>query len=109
MGGGLGVDYDGSKTTFSSSMNYTISEYAADVVYTTKDICAQEQVPMLSTHQNADRPTSSSVLGRGVAIWETRITSECQGPAHRPTPPRRPPILPGHSPISPSTPPAPGS
>jgi len=39
-------------------MNYTISEYAADVVHTTKDICAQEQVPMLSTHQNADRPTS---------------------------------------------------
>ena len=36
VGGGLGVDYDGSKTTFSSSMNYTISEYAADVVYTTK-------------------------------------------------------------------------
>ena len=46
VGGGLGVDYDGSKTTFSSSMNYSIEQYAADVVYTTKDICTHEQVPM---------------------------------------------------------------
>jgi len=46
VGGGLGVDYDGSRTTFSSSMNYSLEEYAADVVYTTKDICGQEQVPV---------------------------------------------------------------
>lgn len=46
VGGGLGVDYDGSKTTFSSSMNYSVEQYAADVVYTTKDICTHEQVPM---------------------------------------------------------------
>jgi len=46
VGGGLAVDYDGSRTTFSSSMNYTLQEYASDVVYTAKDICAQEQVPV---------------------------------------------------------------
>ena len=33
IGGGLGVDYDGSKTAFDSSMNYTVQEYANDVVY----------------------------------------------------------------------------
>src|SRR6185369_11162582 len=33
VGGGLGVDYDGSGTNFSSSMNYTLNEYANDVVY----------------------------------------------------------------------------
>ena len=33
VGGGLGVDYDGSGTNFASSMNYTLNEYASDVVY----------------------------------------------------------------------------
>ncbi len=32
VGGGLGVDYDGSRSNFSSSVNYTVSEYASDVV-----------------------------------------------------------------------------
>ena len=45
VGGGLGVDYDGSKTSFSSSMNYTVEEYARDVVWILDDICAQGKVP----------------------------------------------------------------
>ncbi len=45
LGGGLGVDYDGSKTAFDSSMNYSIQEYANDVVYTIKQICDEENVP----------------------------------------------------------------
>jgi arginine decarboxylase len=45
LGGGLGVDYDGSKTAFDSSMNYSVQEYANDVVYTVKQICDEEQVP----------------------------------------------------------------
>ena len=45
LGGGLGVDYDGSKTAFDSSMNYTVQEYANDVVYTVKQICDEEKVP----------------------------------------------------------------
>ncbi|MFT3906292.1 MAG: biosynthetic arginine decarboxylase [Steroidobacteraceae bacterium] len=39
VGGGLGVDYDGSGTNFSSSMNYTLDEYANDVVYRIASIC----------------------------------------------------------------------
>jgi arginine decarboxylase len=45
LGGGLGVDYDGSKTAFDSSMNYSVQEYANDVVYTVKQICEEEKVP----------------------------------------------------------------
>ncbi len=45
IGGGLGVDYDGSKTRFESSMNYTVQEFANDVVYTVQSVCDEEGVP----------------------------------------------------------------
>lgn len=45
IGGGLGVDYDGSKTRFDSSVNYTVQEFANDVVYSFKWICDEENVP----------------------------------------------------------------
>jgi arginine decarboxylase len=45
IGGGLGVDYDGSKTRFDSSVNYTAQEFANDVVYAFKTICDDENVP----------------------------------------------------------------
>lgn len=39
VGGGLAVDYDGSQSNFSSSKNYSLNEYAADIVSAVKDIC----------------------------------------------------------------------
>lgn len=45
VGGGLGVDYDGSKTAFYTSANYGISEYADTVVYTIKETCDDGEVP----------------------------------------------------------------
>lgn len=45
IGGGLGVDYDGSKTTFEGSINYSVEEFANNVVYTIKSVCDDEQVP----------------------------------------------------------------
>jgi len=45
VGGGLGVDYDGSRTTSESSMNYTLKEYVADVVYNLQQVCEEEKVP----------------------------------------------------------------
>ncbi|MCK7510146.1 MAG: hypothetical protein MZV70_42990 [Desulfobacterales bacterium] len=39
VGGGLGVDYDGSRTNYASSMNYTLAEYASDVVYRIANVC----------------------------------------------------------------------
>ncbi len=44
VGGGLGVDYDGSRTSFHSSTNYTMEEYAADTVYNIMDVCDEESV-----------------------------------------------------------------
>jgi arginine decarboxylase len=45
IGGGMGVDYDGSKTTFESSVNYGVQEFANDVIYTIKSVCEDENVP----------------------------------------------------------------
>ena len=45
VGGGLGVDYDGSKTSSDASVNYTVQEYANDVVYAIQEVCQQENVP----------------------------------------------------------------
>ena len=45
IGGGLGVDYDGSKTTFEGSINYSVEEFANNVVYTIKTVCDDEKVP----------------------------------------------------------------
>jgi arginine decarboxylase len=39
VGGGLGIDYDGSQTNFSSSMNYSLQEYANDIVYAVMEMC----------------------------------------------------------------------
>ena len=44
VGGGLGVDYDGSMSNFESSMNYTLKEYARDVVYNIQTICNEASV-----------------------------------------------------------------
>jgi arginine decarboxylase len=46
VGGGLGVDYDGSRSTRPASMNYSLREYANDVVYTIGNVCRTENLPM---------------------------------------------------------------
>ncbi|MEP7176455.1 MAG: biosynthetic arginine decarboxylase, partial [Gemmatimonadales bacterium] len=46
VGGGLGVDYDGSRSTRPASMNYSMREYANDVVYTIGSVCRTEDLPM---------------------------------------------------------------
>ena len=44
VGGGLGVDYDGSRSSFDSSTNYSLQEYTNDVVWNIMDVCASENV-----------------------------------------------------------------
>jgi arginine decarboxylase len=46
VGGGLGVDYDGSNSTSHASVNYTPQEYANDVVYTLAEVCRDRELPM---------------------------------------------------------------
>ena len=67
VGGGLGVDYDGSRTAFESSVNYTLQEYANDVVFYIADVCKSEEVPHPEHHQR-ERPRNcrpSQRVGRG--------------------------------------------
>jgi arginine decarboxylase len=45
VGGGLGVDYDGSRTASDCSVNYSVQEFANDIVYTINEICLSENVP----------------------------------------------------------------
>ncbi|MEA3247123.1 MAG: biosynthetic arginine decarboxylase, partial [Gemmatimonadota bacterium] len=46
VGGGLGVDYDGSQSTAQASVNYSLQEYANDIVYTLAEMCRDHDVPM---------------------------------------------------------------
>jgi arginine decarboxylase len=57
VGGGLGVDYDGSQSNFESSVNYTLQEYANDVVYHLQTVCDEAKVP---------HPTIVSESGRAI-------------------------------------------
>jgi arginine decarboxylase len=58
VGGGLGIDYDGSQTDFESSVNYTLQEYANDVVYHIQNVCDESNVP---------HPTIVTESGRAIA------------------------------------------
>lgn len=62
VGGGLSVDYDGSKSSGPSSANYTLREYSNDVVYTLQKICEEEGVPC---------PTIVSESGRAIAAYHS--------------------------------------
>ncbi len=46
VGGGLGVDYDGSNSTSDASVNYSLQEYANDVIYTLGEACREHELPM---------------------------------------------------------------
>lgn len=81
VGGGLGVDYDGSQTNFASSMNYTIQEYANDVVYALKEICDADNVPHPSIVSESGRAITAhhSVLVvnvLGVTEFNTHVPKE---------------------------------
>jgi len=64
IGGGMGVDYDGSQSAWPSSINYTVQEYAADTVYRIKAVCEAEGVPhpMIVTESGRAMTAYSSVL-----------------------------------------------
>jgi arginine decarboxylase len=55
VGGGMAVDYDGSKTAFDSSANYNAQEFANDVIYTIKQVCDDENVPNPTIIQESGR------------------------------------------------------
>ena len=74
VGGGLGVDYDGSRSAFDSSTNYSLQEYANDIVYYIADVCNAEKVP---------HPNIVSESGRGIVAYHSVLLVEVFGDAGR--------------------------
>src|SRR5271154_4058785 len=70
VGGGLGVDYDGSRSNFDSSTNYTLQEYTNDIVYYIADVCNAEKVP---------HPTIISESGRAIVAHHSVLIVEVFG------------------------------
>lgn len=70
VGGGLGIDYDGSQTDFESSVNYTLQEYANDVVFRVKSVCDECGVPY---------PTIISESGRAVVAYHSMLVFDVLG------------------------------
>jgi arginine decarboxylase len=70
VGGGLGIDYDGSQTDFESSVNYTLQEYANDVVFRVKSVCDEAGVP---------HPTIISESGRAVVAYHSLLVFDVLG------------------------------
>ena len=70
VGGGLGVDYDGSGTNFPSSINYTLNEYASDVVYRVASVCNARDIP---------HPMIVSESGRAVAAYHSVLIFDALG------------------------------
>jgi arginine decarboxylase len=73
VGGGMAVDYDGSKTAFDSSANYTAQEFANDVVYTIMQVCDDENVPHPTIIQESGR-----YLSAYHAILVTNVQAEIE-------------------------------
>ncbi|MFD3005995.1 biosynthetic arginine decarboxylase [Thermus tengchongensis] len=67
LGGGLAVDYDGSKTNFYASANYTLPEYAEDLVYVTKEVVEAQGEP---------HPTLVTESGRAVTAYHEVLVLE---------------------------------
>ncbi|AWL13374.1 Arginine decarboxylase [Saliniradius amylolyticus] len=70
VGGGLGVDYDGSQSTSDSSRNYSMDEYVADVVYGIRDVCDLEGVP---------HPNLVSESGRAMTAHHSCVITPIMG------------------------------
>jgi arginine decarboxylase len=70
VGGGLGIDYDGSQTDFESSVNYTLQEYANDIVYHAQSVCDEVDVP---------HPTIITESGRAIAAYHSVLVFNVLG------------------------------
>ncbi|MCX8510462.1 MAG: biosynthetic arginine decarboxylase, partial [Chthoniobacteraceae bacterium] len=70
VGGGLGVDYDGSRTAFESSMNYSLAEYARDIVWNIMDVVDSEKVA---------HPVIVSESGRAIVAHHSILVVEAFG------------------------------
>ncbi len=82
VGGGLGVDYDGTCTTVISSVNYTLQEYANDVIYTIGEACREQGLPMPHIISESGR----ALTAHHALLLVKVIDVETQAPVTPPTP-----------------------
>jgi len=73
VGGGLGVDYDGSKTNFHASKNYNMQNYANDIVAEVKEACQARQMPAPVLISESGRAIASH---QSVLIFDVLSTSD---------------------------------
>jgi arginine decarboxylase len=84
VGGGLGIDYDGSRTNFESSMNYTIGEYARDVVSNIREICDASGVKVPDIVTESGRAVAAPHSMLVVEVFERINKRESLGKQHQP-------------------------
>jgi len=83
VGGGLGVDYDGSRSTAAASVNYSIQEYANDIIYALADICRQHELPMPDVISESGRALTAHHAMLLVNVVDLETQSEA-GPGELP-------------------------
>lgn len=81
VGGGMGIDYDGSNSTSSSSINYGVAEYAADIVYRIKSVCDAAGFP---------HPRILSESGRAMVAHSSLLIMDVLGKTNFPSEPDLP-------------------
>lgn len=84
VGGGLGIDYDGSRTNFESSMNYSVEEYARDVVHNIKEVCDAAKVPVPDIVSESGRAVVASHSLLVFEVFERINKRESLGQQHQP-------------------------
>ncbi len=83
IGGGMGVDYDGSQSAWPSSINYSVAEYAHDVVYRIKSVCDDAKVP---------HPKILSESGRAMVAYSSILVLDVLGTSRFDSSPNLPAI-----------------
>lgn len=80
VGGGLGVDYDGSRSTVAASVNYSIQEYANDIIYSLAEACRENEVPMPHVISESGRALTAhhALLLINVIDLETQHATEVE-------------------------------
>jgi arginine decarboxylase len=81
VGGGLGVDYDGSCSTSQASVNYTLQEYANDIVYTLAEVCRNDELPMPHIISESGRALTAHHALLLLSVIDVESQSEVVPPA----------------------------
>ena len=80
VGGGLGVDYDGTQSTAQASVNYSLQEYANDIVYTLAEACRDKELPMPHIISESGRALTAHHALLLLSVIDVESVNEPQAP-----------------------------